>query len=79
MDGRNKDLRSKDFLSVVMSEGDLKGLGMGDVAYIKSYDVKGKLAYVLHAADGTTIEVEDNENDAILSAYHNDLNIVAVH
>lgn len=79
MNGSSKDLREEKILSVVMSEGDLQGLGLGDVAYIKSYDVKGRVAYVLHAADGSTVEVEDNENDAILSAYQNDLNIVAVH
>ncbi len=79
MNGSEKNLQEQDFLSVVMSEGDLKGLGVGDVAYIKSYDIKGRIAFVLHAADGSTIDVEDTETEAVRSAYQNDLNVVAVH
>ena len=83
MDGSNDTLQqansNDEYLSVVMSEGDLKGLGLGDVAYIKAYNVKGRVAYVLHAADGSTIDVEDCEDDVFMSAYSNDLNVVALH
>jgi len=79
MNESEKTSRNENFLSVVMSEGDLKILGLGDVAYIKPHKVKGKLAYVLHGADGSAIEVEENEDDAIRSAYQNELNLVAIH
>ncbi len=74
-----KEAFNQDFLSSAsVSEWDLKNIGVGDVAYIKSYTVSGKTAYVLHAADGSVIDAESSQHDAIKNAHFQDLNLVSV-
>lgn len=62
-----------------MTAGDLKKLGLNEVGYIKQYMLEGKPAWVLHAADGTAVAVQKDPDAAILSAHHQDLDVVAVH
>lgn len=62
-----------------MSESDLRKLGLAEVGYIKKYNLKGQPAWVLHAADGTALAVQDNPGAARLSAQHKELNLVTVH
>jgi hypothetical protein len=59
--------------------GDLRVLGKGAYAYVRSYEVKGRTAFVLHAADGTAISVQKDEGAAVLSARNQDLEIVLLH
>ena len=43
---------------VVMTEQELKNLGLSEVGYVKPHRVKGQTAWVLHAADGTALAVQ---------------------
>ena len=79
MNKSEKALLEQDFLSLIMSEGDLKTLGVGDVAYIKKYLIKGREVYVLHAADGSAVDVEENEAEVLKSANKYELNLVSLH
>ena len=67
------------FTSLIMSESDLKNLGLNDIAYIKTHKVNNKIAYVLHAADGSAIGLEVNEHSVIKDAHYQELNLVALH
>ncbi len=62
-----------------MSDQEFKDLGMDQVAYIKPYRVKDKIAWVLHAADGTAIAVQNNADAALDSAQEQDLGIATLH
>jgi hypothetical protein len=46
---------------------------------VKQYRVNGKPAWVLHAADGTALTVQGNEDAATQSARQHDIDLVAVH
>jgi len=62
-----------------MTQNDLRKLGLEEVGYIKKYNLKGKPTWVLHAADGTALAVQDNAEAARQSAQHQELNLVSVH
>lgn len=62
-----------------MSQSDLRDLGMEEVGYVRKYSVKGKPAWVLHAADGTALAVQENMPALQVSLQHHDLDIVSVH
>ena len=63
----------------LMSQNDLRELGLEEVGYVKQYKVNGKPAWVLHAADGTALAVQGNEDAATQSAQHHEIDLVAVH
>ena len=63
----------------LMSQNDLKKLGLEEVAYVKKYRVRGQTAFVLHAADGTALAVQDNAGAVQASAQHQDLEVVPLH
>lgn len=71
-------LMAHDFFSDV-SKGDLQQMGLGDVAYIKRYIVKGHEAFVLHAADGAAISIQRSETVAKQNAYYQDLEVALLH
>jgi|GEM_PF-823250 len=79
MNKSEKTLLEQDFLSLIMSEGDLKTLGIGDVAYVKEYLIKGKTIFVLHAADGSALDVEEREEEVFKTANKYELNLVSLH
>ncbi|MDP2205167.1 MAG: DUF1150 domain-containing protein [Alphaproteobacteria bacterium] len=62
-----------------MTQNDLRELGMEEVGYVRKYSVKGKPAWVLHAADGTALAVQENMPALQASLQHHDLDIVSVH
>ena len=62
-----------------MSDQEFKALGMDQVAYIKAYRVKDKIAWVVHAADGTAIAVQNDADSAHSSAHAQDLGIATLH
>ena len=76
MDDRN--FSAEEFFSD-MTQNDFKNLGVGDIGYVKRYVVSGKIAYVLHAADGKAIAVQSNQNAAVENARYRDLDLVTVH
>ncbi len=67
------------FIPFLMTESDLKKLGMEEVGYVKQYVVNGKPAWVLHAADGTALAVQGDPDGALSSARHHELDLVSVH
>jgi hypothetical protein len=75
-----KDLiREQKEMAVGMSSGDLKKLGLEEVAYIKKYKMDDGSAWVVHAADGTALAVQKTPDAAILSAQYQELDIVSLH
>lgn len=67
------------FIPFLMTQADLKKLGLEEVGYVKQYSVNGKPAWVLHAADGTALAVQGDATSAQNSARHHELDIVSVH
>jgi hypothetical protein len=62
-----------------MSQGDFKSLGREDVGYVKEYTVNGKIVFVLHAADGVALAVQNTQDAAFISADHHDLDVISIH
>lgn len=69
----------ENMIPFLMSQNDLKELGLEEVGYVKQYQVNGKPTWVLHAADGTALAVQGNADAAFQSARHHELDLVAVH
>lgn len=63
----------------LMTEQDLRKLGLDEVGYVKKYSLNGKIAWVLHAADGTALAVQNNRDAARQTAEYKDISLVAVH
>ena len=62
-----------------LSRQDFLSFGVQQVAYIRRVPVEGKVAYAIHAADGTPLSVMDSADEALVSVRHNDLEPVTVH
>jgi hypothetical protein len=62
-----------------LSATDLRALGKGQVGYVRCYGQPASPTYVLHAADGTALAVQKDEESAQMSAAHHELNVVLVH
>lgn len=63
----------------MMSQNDLRQLGVNEVAYMKKYRVRGETAWVLHGADGAALAVQKSADDALIDAYGRELDIVSLH
>ena len=63
----------------IMSERELAILGLNDLAYVSQVVVDGRHAYLIHAADGTIIDVTDDRDLAFVAARQHDLEPVSVH
>lgn len=63
----------------LLTEQELKVLGLDEVAYIKAYRVNEQTAWVVHAADGTALAVQSNPAGAQHSAEAQDLIVATVH
>ncbi|MBI3440202.1 MAG: hypothetical protein HY052_00055 [Proteobacteria bacterium] len=73
-----QNLSMLDLLSTV-SKSDLKGLGLGDVAYIRRHAMNGHRIFVLHAADGGALAMQNNEDSLRHDASFQELDLVTVH
>lgn len=62
-----------------LTPSDLRALGKNELAYVRRYHVKGQVAYVLHAADGSAIGVRKDAAAARLCAREQDLELVSLH
>ncbi|MDI1228504.1 MAG: DUF1150 family protein [bacterium] len=69
----------ENYIPFLMTQSDLKKLGLEEVGYVKQYQVNGKPAWVLHAADGTALAVQGDSSAAHSSARHHELDLVSVH
>ncbi len=67
-----------DFLRL-LSPRDFKAMGIDQMAYIKQVKVGGQDAYAVHAADGTTLTINDTREMALGSLFHNELRAVSIH
>lgn len=67
----------QDFMMI--TQGDLRKLGLEEVGYIKKYQTRGETAFVLHAADGTALAVQNDAEAARTSADHQSIHVVSVH
>ncbi len=62
-----------------LSPTDFATLGMSDLAYVKPVWVDGKIAYAIHAADGTSMAVVNDRALAFAAIRQHDLEAVDVH
>ena len=69
----------ENMIPFLMSQNDLRELGLEEVGYVKKYKVNGKPAWVLHAADGTALAVQGNADAALASARQHEIDLVSVH
>lgn len=69
----------ENFIPFLMTQADLRALGLEEVGYVRQYQINGKNAWVLHAADGTALAVQGNAKAAASAARNHDLDLVAVH
>lgn len=61
-----------------ISAHDFLTFGLHQVAYIRPVHVEGQPAWSLHAADGTALTVQDNQNLAAVMARQNNLEPVSL-
>ncbi|MBU0799607.1 MAG: DUF1150 domain-containing protein [Alphaproteobacteria bacterium] len=61
-----------------LSVHDFMALGMKQIAYVKPVALDDRVAFVVHAADGTPLSVHDDAPAAFLTARHNDLQPVTL-
>lgn len=73
------DVHAQKEFAMGMTQNDLRELGLEEVGYVRQYTVKGKLAWVLHAADGTALAVQDTPVSLRLSAQQHELDILPLH
>jgi len=66
-------------LSAGMSARDFAMWGLQDVAYIRTVEVEGTVAWAIHSADGSTIGVAPERELAFAAARQNDLEPLSVH
>ncbi len=63
----------------LMTQQDLKVLGLEDLAYVKPVTVGGETVFAVHAADGTEIAVAADRAVALAAIRQHDLEPVSVH
>ena len=73
------DVHAQKEFAMGMTQNDLRDLGLEEVGYVRQYTVKGKLAWVLHSADGTALAVQDTPVSLRLSAQQHELDILPLH
>lgn len=62
-----------------LSPTDFAALGMSDIAYVKPVELDGRIAYGIHAADGTQMAVVNDRELALAAVRQHDLEALDVH
>lgn len=62
-----------------LSPQDFLQFGLHQIAYIRPVRIMDRAAYALHAADGSTLSVIENFDDAVMTARQSDLQPVTLH
>jgi hypothetical protein len=62
-----------------MTPRDLAALGLSHVAYVKPVTVEGRIAYSIHAADGTEMAVMADRDIAMSAIRVHNLEPLSVH
>lgn len=73
-------LRSQTVIDVRhLTPHELQGLGVSQLAYVKSVHVEGEAAFAIHAADGTPMALAETEDLAIAAIQENEMVPARVH
>jgi len=62
-----------------VTQQDLAGWGVNDVAYVKTVEKDGYRVAAIHAADGTRMALVNDRDTAFAAIRQNDLEPVSVH
>jgi hypothetical protein len=62
-----------------LSSTDFAALGMSDIAYVKPVKLDSRIAYAIHAADGTQMAVVNDRELALAAVRQHDLEALDVH
>ena len=62
-----------------LSPTDFATLGMSDIAYVKPVTLDRRIAYAIHAADGTQMAVVNDRELALAAVRQHDLEALDVH
>jgi hypothetical protein len=62
-----------------LSQTQLAGLGVSQVAYVKPVTVNGKPAFAIHAADGTPMALAENQDVAMAAIVQHEMAAALVH
>lgn len=62
-----------------LSAQDFMALGVRQIAYVRPVALPDRMAFVVHAADGTPLSVHDDVQGAVLTARYNELQPLTVH
>ena len=76
---QSQDVKTTMELSRHMSPTDFAAYGTHEIAYVKTVDQEGSLAYAVHAADGTQLTVMGKRDQAFAVIRQNDLEPVSAH
>lgn len=73
----NTDVASIDIRH--LSEMEFAQLGVSQVAYIKAVTIEGKLAFAIHAANGTPMALAEDRDVAAAAVIQHEMHPVLVH
>lgn len=62
-----------------LTEGQLKALGVSQLAYVKEITINGEQAFAIHAADGTPMAITDNAKTAFAAIVQQEMMPILVH
>lgn len=62
-----------------MSDQDFLSLGQGQIAYTREMEIDGATLYSLHSADGETLSIVDNIDEAHIAVLEKDMHLCTVH
>jgi hypothetical protein len=62
-----------------LSPTDFAALGMSDIAYVKPVTLDNRIAYAIHAADGTQMAVVNDRELALAAVRQHDLEALDIH
>ncbi len=71
----NNDPQATALRQLLITQGDLRSLGQGEVGYIRQYAQDGETAFVLHGADGRAVSVHQTLDGARQDAWEKSLNL----
>lgn len=78
MDSHNSKIEHGRQMLRNLSSQDFLTFGVNQIAYVRPVAVMGRIAYGLHAADGSPLTVIDSFEGAVIAARQNDLEPVTL-
>lgn len=74
-----KDIHDTAWPDALLSQQDLQLLGLNNIGYIRTAQIRGEIAFVLHAADGTALAVRHDADDIKNLATEQAIGIASLH